>query len=148
MKRGKYRPAIFALVYVKRDGKGKYLLLKRKLHWNGWEFPKGGIEFFEIKRIAVRREVKEETGLDAVKIKKFNVKGKYTYHKKLADRPNFIGQSYSLFAIEVKEGKVKIDKKEHSTYKWVNYNEAAKKLTWENQKKCLKIVNDWLKNGI
>ena len=137
----KYRKAVFIVTYVKEKNKIFYLILKRKLHWKGWEFPKGKIEKFEMKRMAVKREVKEETGLQILKIKKFNVHGKYKYKKMLKDRPGIIGQTYHLYAVEVKKGKVILDKKEHSDYKWLESEKAIKKLTWNNQKKCLKIVD-------
>jgi 8-oxo-dGTP pyrophosphatase MutT (NUDIX family) len=143
--RGKYRRAVFALVYTKSKDKIEYLLLKRKLHWAGWEFPKGGVERFETKRRAVKREVKEETGLKILRIKKFPIKGYYNYNKSFKDRPGKIGQNFRLFAVEVKGGKISLDKKEHSGFKWMSFNEAEKKLKWGNQKKCLKIVNAWLK---
>lgn len=143
--RGKYRKAVFVVVYSRQERNVEYLLLKRKLHWKGWEFPKGGIERFETKRRAVKREIKEETGLKILKIKKFPIKGFYNYDKELKDRPGKIGQNYQLFAAKVVKGKVSFDKKEHSGFKWMNFKEAEKKLTWGNQKKCLKIVNSWLR---
>ncbi len=141
----RYRKAIFVVTYKIENNKIKYLILKRKLHWTGWEFPKGGIELFELKRRVVRREIKEETGLRVKKIKKFNVHGKYPYPKELPDRKDIIGQTFSLYAAEVENDKIKIDGDEHSTYKWENYKEAVKKLTWKNQKECLKKVNEYLR---
>lgn len=91
------------------------------------------------------REVKEETGLKILKIKKMNVYGSYEYERELKDRKGIIGQEFSLYCVEVKEGKINIDKKEHEYYKWCDYKEAIKKLTWENQKQCLIIVNNYLK---
>jgi 8-oxo-dGTP pyrophosphatase MutT (NUDIX family) len=146
MKRGKFRHAIFAVVYSVKNKKIEYLILKRKKHWIGWEFVKGGIDLFETRKMAVRREVKEETGQKILEIKRFNVKGLYRYKKKMKDRKGFIGQTYHLFAVEVKKGKVSLDKKEHNGHKWVSFNEAEKKLTWEDQKKCLKIVDTWIKS--
>lgn len=137
----KYRKAIFIVIYAREKNKIYYLVLKRKLHWKGWEFPKGGIKFFERKRRAVRRETKEETGLDAIKIKKFKINGKYKYQKKIPERKGIIGQTFSLYAVEVKKGKVKIDKGEHSGYKWLEFEKAMKKLTWPNQKKCIAVVH-------
>ena len=141
----KFRKAVFIVTYKKEKNKILYLLLKRKLHWTGWEFPKGGVERFELKKSAVKRETFEETGQKPVKIKKFKEKGKYRYHKYLKDRPGFIGQRYKLFSAQVNSKKVKFDKKEHSSYKWLDYKQAIKLLTWSNQKKCLSIVNDYLK---
>src|SRR3989344_489310 len=109
----KFRKSVFIVVYFRNKKEIQYLILKRKLHWSGWEFPKGGVEFSESEKTAVRREIKEETGLKIIKIKKFNVEGKFRYNKKLLDRPGFSGQEYSLYSAEVKKAKVKIDKREH-----------------------------------
>jgi 8-oxo-dGTP pyrophosphatase MutT (NUDIX family) len=137
----KYRRAIFAVVYTRTSKGIEYLILKRKLHWKGWEFTKGGVKPFELKRIAARREVKEETGLKPLNVKKFNFSGKYLYNKKLPDRHGCIGQTFSLYAVEVKKGRVKLDRKEHSGYKWISFKQALRKLKWPNQKKSLRLVN-------
>jgi len=140
----KYRKAVFIVTYAKVKEKVYYLILKRKLHWKGWEFPKGGIKFFEIKKQTIKREIKEETGLNSIKIKKFNISGRYKYDKKYPNRKGFIGQSFSLYSVEVKKEQVKIDRYEHSDYKWIEFEEAMKKLKWPNQKKCLNVVNNYL----
>lgn len=144
--KSKYRRGVFCVVYSQnKKGKIEYLILNRKLHWEGWEFPKGALEKRERILDAVKREVKEETGLIPLKIKKFELSGKYKYQKELKDREGVIGQTFeALCAAEVKRGKIKLGE-EHSDYKWMNFEEAIKKLTWTNQKKCLKIVNEWLK---
>lgn len=142
--KSKYRQSVFIVTYSKTSEGIKYLILKRKSHWRGWEFPKGGINFPETKSEAVKREVIEEAGKKALEIKKFKFFGKYNYKKKFPDRKDFIGQAYSLYSARIEYGKVKFDKVEHSEYVWLSFNEAEKKLTFPNQKKCLKIVNDWL----
>ncbi len=139
-----YRKAIFVVVYAKTKKGIEYLILRRRHHWKGWEFAKGGINFNETKEHAVKRETGEETGLTARKIKKFNYHGKYLYKKKFSDRTGIMGQSFSLYAAEVRRGKVKIDKKEHSGFKWLSFEEAVKKVRFPNQKKSLRIVNEWL----
>lgn len=140
----RYRKAVFIVTYTKTNSGLVYLILKRKLHWKGWEFPKGGIERFEFKKGAVKRELREETGQIANNIKKYSIRGRYEYHKLLKDRPGFIGQSYKLYSAEIKNKKIIFDKKEHSAYRWVTYKQALKKLTWPNQRKCLSIVNNSL----
>ena len=141
----KYRKGIFIVTYSKTKEGIKYLLLKRKLHWKGWEFPKGGFEKGEKILDVVKRELKEETGLKQLNIKKFSEKGKYNYNKKYSNRKGFVGQTFEgLYAIEVKKAKVSLDALEHSKYKWFNFKKALRKITWPNQKKCLKIVEDWL----
>jgi len=142
-----YRKAVFIVTYKIENNAIYYLLLKRKLHWKGWEFPKGGIDKGENAKQAALRECFEESGFKSKKIISFNISGKYKYPKILKDRPNRIGQTYKLFACEVKpkpNQKVKFDKKEHSNFLWLDFEKAIKKLSWPDQKKCLKIVNNRL----
>lgn len=148
MVNGKYRKAVFIVVYAQIKKEISYLILKRKLHWKGWEFPKGGIKSLESEKKAVKREIKEETGLWPLKgkIKKFNFSGKYPYDKIYPDRIEFIGQTFVLYSAEVKKRKVKISR-EHFNHKWVNFSKALKMLKWPNQRKSLKIVNAWLNDG-
>jgi 8-oxo-dGTP pyrophosphatase MutT (NUDIX family) len=147
-KKQNLRPAVFIVVYTKTPKGIEYILLKRKLHWKGWEFPKGKIEKGEAKEKTALREAWEETGLKILKntVKKFNFSGKYLYHKKLLDRPNYIGQTFTLFSAEAKNGRVKLDSREHSTHLWLSFEKALKKLKWKNQKKSLRIVNKYLRN--
>lgn len=145
---GTYRKAVFIAVYFKEKKGMKYLILKRKLHWNGWEFPKGGLEEGERIEDAIKREVKEETGLNIKgKIKRFNVSGSYRYERAYSDRPGFVGQSYSLYAVEVNGKKVKLDEREHADYEWLEIGNAVSRLTWPNQKRCLRIVDFWLRGN-
>lgn len=140
-KTGGYRKSIFCVVYKEDRNRILYLLLKRKLHWNGWEFPKGGIEKSENLIKAVKREIKEETGQTAFNIKKYKFSGKFKYNKMYKDRPGIIGQTYKLFSAEIKNKKIKIDRKEHSAYKWLDFEKAIRLLKYSNQKKGLRIVN-------
>ncbi len=141
-----YRPAVFIVVYYihERTKKPVYLLLKRKLHWIGWEFPKGKIEQGEKKEKTARRESLEESGLRIFNLKRYGISGKYLYSKHLKDRPNYKGQTYTLFSGQVKKGPIKLEKREHSSHLWLPFSKALKKLTWPNQKKCLKIANKFL----
>ena len=143
----RYRKAVFVLPYLKTNKGIQYLLLKRKLHWKGWEFCKGKIEIGESKEQTAKRELKEETGLRIVSIKRFSFSGKYNYTKPLADRPRIIGQTFSLFATQIKKGEVTLDPKEHNGHKWVTFSQGLKMLKWPNQKKSLKMVNSWLNKG-
>ncbi len=141
----KYRKGIFFIIYIKNKSDVKNIILKRKLHWKGYEFPKGGVEKSESLKKTVLRELTEETGQNPSKIKRFNVSGKYRYNKKLKDRKEFVGQTFEcLYAIEIKKEKIKIDEKEHFSYDWLNFKKAHSLLKWPNQKRCLKLVNAWL----
>ena len=143
----KYRKGVFFVVYAKnKKGNIEYLILKRQLHWIGWEFPKGGIEKSETHLKTIQRELKEETSLIPLNYRQFNIKGKFKYDRRLEDRPDMIGQTFeSLYAIEVKKGKIKVDGIEHNDFRWLDFGSAKKLLTWDNQKKSISIVNEWLK---
>lgn len=144
----KYRKSVFILIYSLNEGKISYLVLKRKLHWRGWEFPKAGVEKRESNIKAVIREINEETGLNPLKIKRHRKKGYWNYESSLKDRPGLIGQSWRLYSVLVNQTKVKIDKKEHSDFKWVDYKEAIRLLTHENQRECLVYFHNWLIKNI
>jgi 8-oxo-dGTP pyrophosphatase MutT (NUDIX family) len=148
-----YRPAVFVVMYrINPHTKiPDYLILRRKLHWRGWEFPKGGIEPQEHITETIKRECFEESGLRIIEIKQFRESGKYKYKSPLADRPGFIGQTYSLFAAQVNyenSDDIIVDEIEHEEFKWLKFNDALKILTWNNQKKCLSLVNKWLEKKL
>jgi DNA polymerase len=146
MVKEKYRKAVFIVVYRRTKNifnktRISYLILKRKLHWAGWEFPKGGVDGGEKLIESAKRETFEETGQVPVNLIAYKTFGKYKYEQELLDRKGVVGQTFSLFSAELPSKKVKLDPKEHSSYKWVSYERAMKYLTYDNQKKCLSEVN-------
>ncbi len=100
---------------IKRDD--KFLVIKRRdneIHGGKWAFPGGVVKNKEDDYEALKREIKEEVGLELVKvIKKIS---DYTY--KRDNGKNTRGQS---FFIEAK-GNVKTNE-EVSDYKWVTLDE-------------------------
>ena len=108
----KFRKGIFMVAYTLESGKPEYIIQQRKLHWKGWEFPKAGIDKGESQNETAKREIKEETGLEIIKVTSHKYKGKFLYAKELPDRPGMIGQTYFLYSVEVKKGKIEIDKRE------------------------------------
>jgi len=56
---------------IKKDD-DNYLLTKRqspKKEWNKWQFPGGKLKLFETLEEAIKREMKEETGIEVLRVK-------------------------------------------------------------------------------
>jgi len=145
MKIKDYREGIRLVVYKKKKNKILYLILKRKLRWNGYETLKGGKLKNETDAQAIRRELKEETSLKPKEIVNLNLKSKFLYPKKyqkMFHKRGFIGNCYIVRA----EGKIKLSK-EHSSYRWLDYDKAKKLITFKENKLILKIANEILKKA-
>jgi len=132
-------------VVFRKDNEIKYLLLyrKAKLHYKeSWDFPKGKIEEEDEKK-TIKREILEETGINDVRIiPSFKEKISYFYKKE----SKLISKEVVYYLVETKEEKVNISY-EHDGYKWANYNEAIKLLTFDNAKNILKKADNFLIKG-
>ena len=100
-----------------------------------WGFPKGNIEAEESAIQAAVRETEEETGLtNLTVINGFREKIEYHYRRnqKLVHKEVV----YFLAETTAKEDTVLLSY-EHSGFKWVEFNEALKLLTYENDRHIL-----------
>lgn len=147
-----WRKAVFVVPYsIDKKGKKEFLILKRKLHWTGWEFCKGKIEPREKKIETAVRELKEETGISVLKkdVVDHKISGRYLYPKNFEKRPDKIGQTFHLFSVNVnKTDKIKFDPLEHNEHKWLSFEKAIKKITYPNQRRCLRIVNKYITTNL
>lgn len=142
----KYRKGIAAIIFRNTKNGIKFLIFHRTKNWDGWEFLKGGIQDGEDSLKSLKREIKEETGLKNYKIIENTGKIiKYEWPKHFAkDHHIYIGAKHEFFLVKTNTAKIKIDKREHDNYKWVDKEEALKLLTYNNHKEVLKTV---LKKG-
>ena len=118
MKMGEYFKVPQKAVIRKEE---KFLILKRspdvKTYPDCWEFPGGKLEEEEEPKEGLKREVREETGLE-VEIKK----PKFVSSEKIKDHYAY----YVLFKAEIL-GKEEIRlSKEHTEYKWATKEEILK----------------------
>lgn len=112
-------PTVGALVV---DDVGKVLLV-RSYKWRGLlSVPGGHIEVGETAEEAVRREVKEEVGLD-VKPVKLLLMQQAIYPKNFTLRRHFIFLDYLCVS---DSSAVKIDNREIQSYIWIDPEEALK----------------------
>ncbi len=124
----------------KQSRKPKYLLL----HYGSghWDFVKGHIEGRETEEETLRREAKEEAGLTDLKlVKGFREKLSYFYNKD----GSTVAKDVIFFLAETKvaEGDVKLSF-EHSDYVWLDFDAAAKKVTYSSSKDVLKKAHEFL----
>lgn len=97
------------------------ILLVQSYKWNNfWSVPGGHIELGERAEEAVKREVKEEVGLDVEPIKMLMVQ-QAVYPKNFMAPKHFI---FMDFLCRTKSSEVKLDNREIQESKWVTPEEA------------------------
>jgi 8-oxo-dGTP pyrophosphatase MutT (NUDIX family) len=137
------RNVVVGIVYTKVGNEIKFLVLHRVWLWEGWEFPKGGLEKTDkTEESALLRELKEETGLVKVRIiEKLPYKIQYKYTKKYSEKYKDSETIQSVFLVRAFESGVSMPMiagvKEHDDFRWLPYEDARKLLTHANQKKAL-----------
>ena len=128
-----------AIVFKRqKDNSAKYLVL----HYDAghWDFPKGKQEKNEKEEQAALREIKEETGIEDIefvgsfieKINYFYKKGEETVYKEVI-----------FFLAETHQDEIALSS-EHIGYAWLSYENAYKKLTFNNAKELLRKANQFL----
>lgn len=127
----------YGIIAVHND---KFLLLKQnKGHWG---FPKGHKEGNETDQESALRELKEETGITHCLLSNFPPisedyflvnEGKPDWHKVV-----------QYFVGFVENEDVSIQKTEIMDYKWATFNEALETLTYDNNKKVLQKVQEYI----
>jgi len=135
-----------AVVFRKEGNKMYYLLVHypsgARTPRNYWDFPKGHIERGEKEIETVKREVKEETGLEDIKfIEGFKKWVKYFFRF----QGKTVFKIVIFYLVETKNKNVKISS-EHIGYKWLPYEEALEQLLFKNAKEILEEANNFLKN--
>jgi len=125
-------------IIFRQDSGLHYLLL----HYPSghWDFVKGKIEINENPHNTVVRETKEETGItDLVFVDGFeeSVQYDFQYDGKL------IHKKVIFFLAKTNTEKIKISH-EHLDFVWLEFNEALKKITYQNARSVLLRANQLL----
>ena len=106
-----------------------------------WDFPKGHVEKGEDELQTALRELKEETGIDNIKIvDDFNHHISYIFFR---DNETILKEVIFFLGITNQE-KVSISS-EHQKFVWLQYESAYERLTYDNAKKTLKKAFDFYK---
>ena len=110
-----------------------------------WSFPKGHVERNDISHHeTASRELKEETGIKTVSIdNSWKSRTEYTFRKKGRKTTK---QVYWYIA-STDEVEVNLSE-EHTSYLWLDYNDAETMLTFEQEKRLLRsAINHMEKSG-
>ena len=106
-----------------------------------WDFPKGHVEKGEDELQTALRELKEETGIDNIKIvDDFNHHISYTFFR---DNETILKEV--LFFLGITNHEKVIISSEHQNFVWLQYESAYERLTYDNAKKTLKKAFDFYK---
>jgi 8-oxo-dGTP pyrophosphatase MutT (NUDIX family) len=138
------------VVYREKDGINLYLLL----HYPSghWDLPKGHVEANETEHQTAARELLEETGISDVHfIDGFREEISYQYRR----NKNQGGASHGVGGKKISDkqvifflGKTKLEEiklsHEHHGFKWLPYEAAYNKLTFDNAKNLVKKAKNFL----
>lgn len=118
-------------LFRKKDSEKEFLLLHyRAGHWG---FPKGHVEQGETEGQTLRREVREETSLEGIKV----VPGFRQYTKYYFRRgQETVFKEVAFYLAESSGGVVKISH-EHQGFEWLPYEKAMQRLSFKNTKMVL-----------
>jgi len=128
-----------AVIFRLENKKRKYLVLMYQA--GHWDLVKGHIEEGEKLKETVIRETQEETGISDLKfIPGFEEKISYTFTKD----HELVSKEVNFFLSETKTEKI-ILSHEHLDFVWLNYEEAFKKVTFEQAKSLIEKAEKFLK---
>lgn len=132
-----YKVPVSALVLI-HTADLQVLLLERADKAGFWQSVTGSIEEDESPYQAAIREVREETGLDALQYKFEDWQASNVYeiyeHWRYRYAPGVIQNTEHLFGLELPSPQpVQLAADEHVRYEWVDWRDAAKRVfSWTN----------------
>ena len=119
---------------VLRASRNKSTIAKRKIVREFWDFPKGTLEKGENGMAAAMREVREETGIRAVRvIEGFKETARYFTWTDGKRTLKFV----AMFLAETTKGKITLSW-EHDRYAWLPYAAAHERITLKPMKEVLR----------
>ncbi len=129
-----------ALLFIRKDAKILWLVLQANSnHGEHWDFPKGHVENNESEIETANREVYEECGLKFNRIDAF--REVITFVPK-----NSIIKDVIFFLGEAQSFEVRFVLDEMQDHAWLEYDDAIKRLTFENSKELLTKANEFISN--
>jgi 8-oxo-dGTP diphosphatase len=120
------------------EGTGvRRVLLVHRPGYGDWSFPKGKLEAGETVEQAALREVKEETGLKCRIIRELAIT-RYLYRTRTRGRLR--PKSVHYFLMEPLSRRINVPVEEVDLAEWFEIDEAARTLTYPQDKKLLALL--------
>lgn len=118
-----------AIIFYVENNKKQILLIR---HMNGghWAFPKGHVEGEETEIETAMREIKEETGINAVIDTRFREVVTYSPKKDVI-------KDVVYFFATTNEYKINVQEEEVCESKWVDFKDAANCVTYKHDKELI-----------
>lgn len=132
-----YEDSCGGVVFTEKDNKRLYVIIKSIEGFYG--FPKGHVEVGETERETALREIKEEVGLDVEIIDGFKSLSEHPIPKK----PGVI-KRIVYFPCYYKNQEIIYQKEELESAKLMTYEEALKVFQFEDSKKILTEMDEFL----
>lgn len=125
-----------AVVYREIGGKIRYLVIKNKRSAH-WSFPKGHVEPGETYEQTAKREVLEEAGIHIKIAPGFRESSKYMIQSRAE-------KIVMIFVAGTRDTNTVIQASEIDDYAWLTYEDAMKRLKFENDLKILADARNFL----
>ncbi len=152
-----FERSVGAVIYRREKGKALFLLIQhpgaKKATQGHWDFPKGHMEKGEELIDTLKREIKEETGIEDLNIiSGFNERVSYFYRargeERMKRKEKGVGcnvfKTVHYFICETKTKKVRLSK-EHINYAWLDYEDALQTLSFPSSRRVLSEAFKFLK---
>lgn len=129
-------------VFKFENGSPRYLILRRSEHERVYpsiyQLITGTIEEGETAIKAALREIREEIHILSKNFWSVPFINSYYVHTR-----DVVNHS-PVFLAEVQSDELPVLSEEHQSYAWHDYESAVHVLTWDSQRKALKIIHDFL----
>ncbi|MEM3610101.1 MAG: NUDIX domain-containing protein [Candidatus Anstonellales archaeon] len=127
-----------AIVFYEQNNKREYLLVCGGKNFY-WGFPKGWVEETETPERTAMREIKEEVDLDVELIPGFEEKISFFFK----DKGDLVYKEVIFYLAKAKSKNVNLSY-ELKDYIWLDFDNAYKKLSYNNLKEVLKKAEEYL----
>ncbi|MDR1087063.1 MAG: NUDIX domain-containing protein [Endomicrobium sp.] len=137
-----------AVIYKMQEESPLFLLVNSKRN-DRWGFPKGHVENGESEIETAKREIFEETGIKKIEfIENFRQEEVYLINGSTNKTKGNLVEKHSIYFLALAlEDALSFDENEISKLKWVDIKKAQELLSFDYQKRIIKLAYDKVIGG-